>query len=372
MATSGTVSTVVFTNQKIVDHAMRRAGFVPQRVAGEALDVALDLLYTITSEYVNVGMPLWTQEYELLGIQPGSPDVSTPPGTVDILHAYWRIFNPWRGAATLSDTTSGTVLFAGQPNADVVIPGPNAYVEVNFTSQTEVDTIGILLGGNTEITTELEVLASNDGITFVSVQTLPSATYTPMQWTYFDLDPSLTYQYLRLRYNSADDWTLNQLNFLLANGQDIEAGPLSIDDYYNLPNKQFQTDQPLSCYTDRQVDTPVLKIWPTPNTTAFYNGTITALMRRYIQDPGTLTDTLEVPQRWMEAIIWRLASRLIIEIPDDWTGNISPITQIQLQIRQDRKVTIDTEAAKSEALAWGEERTRGPIRLMPSISPYTR
>lgn len=355
---------------------MRRAGFSPEKISGEGQIVARDLLLFLTSELINAGMPLWTQEFKLLGIQIGSPEVVTPIGTVDVLHCYWRILNPWRGQATLSDGNGGTILFAGQPNGDVTIQGPNPYVEVNFYSATEVDTVGVLLGGSSSITTALDVLGSSDGATYSVVQSLPSATYTPMNWTYFDLDPSVTYQYLRLRYNGAGPWVLNQLNYGLANGEDIEAGPLSIDDYYNLPNKQFQRDRAVSTYTDRQLNGPVLKLWPTPSTEAFYNGTISALMRRYIQDPGAFTNSLEVPQRWLEAIIWRLASRLVDEIlPDMMQGGNSANPYASISASQERQARItrcEQMAARSEQLAWGEERTHGPIRIYPVLSCYTK
>lgn len=367
MATSGTVATYGYDQQQVIDHAARRAGFLPQKIAGESQITARDTLFTLLSELVTAGMPLWTRTFGLVGIQIGSPEAAAAPGTLDILHCYWRILNPWRGQATLTDNSGGSVLFAGAPNADVSVPGPNPFVQVNFTSPTELDTIGVLLGGSTPITVALDVLGSNDGISFAVVQTLPSAVYVPGAWTYFDLDPSLTYQYIRLRYNATGPWLLNQLNFGLANGQDIEAGPLSIDDYYNLPNKQFQADRVVSAYTDRKLTVPVMKLWPTPSTTAFYNGTMSVLGRRYIQDPGAFSNSLEVPPRFLEAVIWRLASRLVDELPADARD-----PAISLQERMARTDRCEKMAARSEQLAWGEERTRGPIRLMPSIAPYTR
>ena len=377
--TSGNVAPITFDVQRIIEHGMRRAGFSPERISGEGMLVARNLLYSLTSELCNAGMPLWTQEFGLLGIQIGSPDVPTPVGTLEILHCYWRILNPYRGPDTLSGGGGDLLLFGGQPNTDVVVPGPsNPYVLVNFTSQTEVDTIGVLLGGSASITTALAVYGSNDGINYSLVQTLPSATYVPMQWTYFDLDPSISFQYVRLQYNNnnAGNWILNQLNFGLANGQDIEAGPLSIDDYYNLPNKLFRDDRSVSAYQVRGLNTPSLKLWPTPSTGAFYNGTISALMRRYIEDPGAFNDVLEVPQRWLEAIIWRLASRLVDEIiPDMMTGtnNSNPYASISAQQQLQARITrCETMAARSEQLAWGEERNRGPIRIFPNIGVYTK
>jgi hypothetical protein len=369
MATSGTVSATPFPIRKLVDHSLRRAGMWPQKCGSEIMSIAQALLYTVTSEWANVGFPLWTRQFFLRGIEIGSPEVTTPTGTVEILHAYWRILQPYRGAAMTTGLADASLLFGGQPNADVTIAGPGAGVFVNFTTITELDTVGVLLGGAVADTAVLEVQTSSDaGVTWTTVQTLPSATYTPGEWTYFDLDPFVSAQYVRLFNPTATPWVLNQLQFGLANGQDILIGPLNIDDYFNLPNKQFPGDQCISGYQDRQLNTPVLKLWPVPSTIAFYNGCISVLARRYIQDPGTLTNDLEVPQRWLEAIIWRLGSRLIDELPDSiYEGAGGPPPG---ESKDGRIQRCETMAARSETLAWGEERTRGPIRLMPNMRPY--
>lgn len=371
---SGTVSTYNVTNEKLIQHACRRAGLVPQDLGSEDLQVCLDLLFFLTSEWVSAGFPLWTRQFQLLPCLIGSPDVPTPIGTVEVLHSYWRIFNPYRGACVISTGGGNITLFGGQPNADVTIPGPNPSVYVNYATPTEVDTVGVLLGGSTPITAALRLDISLDGLTWTPFQTLPSATYTPSQWTYFDLNPTVTTQFLRIVYpTSSASWTLNQLQFAVANGQDIENGPLNIDDYYNLPNKQFRSDRPNSVYQDRQVAGPVLKIWPTLNTEAFYNGTVSVLMRRYIQDPGTLTNIMEMSQRWYEPMVWRLASRVIHEVPNPALRKADAATkQMLMADRAARIQTCDTQAARSEALVWSEERVRAPIKLMPNLSCYNR
>ncbi len=375
MATSGTVATYNFGVRKIIDHAARRAKIRPQRLGSEALQIAQDLLFLQLSEWAAVGFPLWTKQYSLLPITAGSGDAASPAGTVEVLNTYWRILMPWRGLAQDQNGNGVGVLFAGQPNPDVTILGPNPSVIVNFGSPGELDTIGVLLGGTVPITAALSVLTSPDGITYTPTAPLPSATYTPGQWTYFDLDPSLTAQFVMLQYPSAGPWVLNQLNFGLANGQDIPNGPLNIDDYYNLPNRSFQDDRVNSCYVDRTYQFPTLRLWPVPNISAFYNGTVTCLSRRYIQDPGKLTDTLEVPIRGYEAVVSRLATRMLKEIDDSMLTGSSDQSGIggylQLQQRQQLVQALEADATKAEAIFWAEERTRGPIRLQLNFGCYT-
>jgi hypothetical protein len=371
-STSGTVSQTPFPIRKIVDSAMRRAGYQPQKVTAEGIAIALDLLFSLTSEWANVGVPLWTRVFSLGSVTIGSPEVQAPDGTVDVLDAYWRILRPYRGSAVDTAAADVSDLFAGEAVDDVTIAAPNPGVIVNFGSATELDTVGVLLGTGAAITTALQVLTSDDGVTYSVAQTLPSATYSAGSWVYFDLNPTISAQYVQLRYAANAPWVLQQVNFGLANGQDITLGLLSIDDYYAQPNKLMQTSQPNSCFIDRAYPFPNIKLWPVPDTGAFYNGTVSLLTRRYIQDPGTMADNLEVPQRWNEAVIWRLGVKLIDELPNQMAGLPDQLTLLQMQDRGNRRQTCSTEAARSEALAWGEERTPGPIQIAPYIGCYTR
>ena len=369
--TSGTVAQYYFPGRKVIDHALRRAGKIPEQTGQEEVEICQDLLFSLLSEWISAGFPLWTREFMVLGPTIGSADVATPYGTVDIFHTYWRILNPYRGDATDTNGADQAVLFGGQPNSDVTITGANPGVIVNFGSATELDTVGVLFGTTSpSVTSALQLYTSPDGITYTLAQTLPSTTFLPGAWQYFDLDPSLMSQYVKIVYPITGSWIVNQLNFGLANGQDIEIGPLNIDDYYNLPNKQFQGDQSVSAYTDRQLNAPVIKLWPTPSTIGFYNGAVSALVRRYIQDPGTMTQNLELPPRALEACISRLATRLIRTLPD--STNSDQANYFTLMAKQQRIQLLDADATKAESLFWSEERTRAPLRIFPDLSPYTR
>jgi hypothetical protein len=376
LTTSGTVSTFVYDNQKILDHSFRRAGYKTEEITAEYIQIALEIIYTLTAEWINSGFPLWTQQFILLAATIGSPSVPTPNGTVDILTPFWRILNPWRGAATTTAGADASPLCAGQPNSDIVIAGPNAGVTVAFGGSMEVDCIGVLLGGAVPLTAALDLLVSTDGATFTVAQSLPSTIFTPGTWAYFDLDPSISASYLQIRRPGAGNLTLNQLNFGLAQSQDIPLGnhgpSLNIDDYFNLPDKHYQSGQPNSAYVVRQAATPLLKLWPVPNTAAFYNGTPAALVRRYIQDPGSMSNTMEVPQRWLEALQWQLAKGLMDELPQPKIDPSAGYSAIAIsQEMQQRYQRVQANMQRSTMLAWAEERTKGPLNLAPDISGYT-
>ena len=70
-----------------------------------------------------------------------------------------------------------------------------------------------------------------------------------------------------------------------------------------------------------------------------------------------LTDELEIPQRWYEAIVFMLSHRMSLELP-----NVD-VARIQY---------LEGQAEKYWLMAEQEERDKSPIYFAPNISVYTR
>ena len=392
--TSGTVLGNPFNQRKVLDHAFRRAGYSPQKVPGEWLELAQDLLFLQLSEYVNFGYPLWTRQELLLPCTVGSPNVPCPYGTVDVNKVYWRTMPTWSGATTLSTGEPAPTVTDLEPGPDVGIKPPNPGVIANFGGPTRVDSIGVLPGFSTGMlldgngnpildgtynpilalpnnyTACLEVVTSRDGFTWINEATLPSTTFRAGQWAWFDLAPSITAPYIQVVMPGTNAWIVNEVAFSLANSTQIEIGKQNIDEYYDLPDKFYHGTQPNQAFVDRQRDQPIVKIWPTLNQQGFYRGTIVALARRYIQDPGQLTNSLEIPARWFEGVVSRLGIRLMDELPDPGAGTQE--SYFGLMGKQQRRQNLEQAAAKGEAGMWSEERDRSGINIAPNISFYTR
>jgi hypothetical protein len=77
---------------------------------------------------------------------------------------------------------------------------------------------------------------------------------------------------------------------------------------------------------------------------------------RQIEDVGALTDELEIPQRWYEAVVFMLAHRMSLELP---------------QVPMDRVAYLERMATQYLYDAEQEERDRSPIYWAPNISVYT-
>jgi hypothetical protein len=221
---------------------------------------------------------------------------------------------------------------------------------VTFTTEIFVANVGIYW---TAAAVPIALERSDDGAIWTTIQT-ETPTATAGQWTWFDLDSSVAARYFRVRATSG---TLSFSQIYLANTPtEIPLARMNRDDYTNLPNKAFQNNRPLQYWFDRQVNNPIMHMWPVPNDAATVCQ-IVVWRQRYIMDVGTMTQDIEVPQRWLEAIVSGLAAKMALELAEV-DVNLIPI--------------LDQKAAIALNIAQMEERDNSPMMIAPNISPYTR
>jgi len=328
MAFSNTVSRTNFSTRKVIDSAFRRAKVQPQQITSEYIDVANDQLYLLLSNLANQGVPLWCIEKQIYPLYEGVGDITLDLGTVDVLNSNLRTLQEVTGTDTDTSTTH----------------------QVYFTTATAVSTVGILWGA-AGVPIALE--RSSDGSTWTTVQT-EVADGADGEWTWYDLDSSVAAEYFRVRATSGT-LTFDQI-YLGNTPTEIPLSRLNRDDYTNLPNKTFQNSRPLQYWFDRQVNQPVMHLWPVPNASATVYQ-IVLWRHRYIMDVGTMTQNIEVPQRWFEAIVSGLAAMLALEI---------------VEVSPEMIGVLDAKAAQAMAVAQAEERDNSPMMIQPNIGMYTK
>jgi len=99
-----------------------------------------------------------------------------------------------------------------------------------------------------------------------------------------------------------------------------------------------------------------MNVWPAPNAAAEHMQLI-VWRSRHIMDVGTLAQEIEVPQRWMEAIVSGLAARVALE---------TPVVDVSLLPMLENKASISLSAALSG------DNSGAPTFFQPTIGPYTR
>ena len=328
MAYSNTVSQTVFDTRRVIDNAVRRCKLTAQQITSEYIDIANDQLYLLLGNLANQGVPLWCIEKLIVPLYTGNGVIDLPTRIVDILNSNLRYLLEVSGTDTDTSTTH----------------------TVAFGSDTFVTTVGVLWS---QASVPIALERSDDLVTWTTVQEeTPEAVEG--EWSWYDLDTSVATGYFRVR---AVTGTLGFDQIYLGNTPtEIPLARLNRDDYTNLPNKSFQSNRPLQFWFNRSIPYPQMYLWPVPNDQAeVYQ--LTLWCHRYIMDVGTMTEQVEVPQRWYDALVSGLAAMLALELPDVDPGLI-PI--------------LDAKAAQSLATAQAEERDNSPITWAPNISMYTR
>lgn len=330
MAVSGTVSTTVFNTRKVIDHAYRRCRVPPEGISSEQIAFALDSLYLVLSALANRGLQLWCIESYLMPLYQAQGLITLPNGIVDILNTNLRTLGVVN--ENTNNTTSSTTY------------------TTSFPTDTQVTTVGIEWSG---ASTGYALETSTDGTTWLTVATQTNPSATAQQVTWVDIQGSLATPYFRVRATSG---TLNQTQVILANTpNEIPMARLNRDDYVNLPNKAFE-GRPLQFWVDRLLNAPVLYLWPVPSA-QFVTAQVVVWVKRYIMDVGTMTQEIEIPQRWYDAVVYILASRIAEETP-----TVDP----------QMIAILDQKAQRALLEAENEERDDSPIYLTPNIAVYTR
>tara|TARA_R110000868_G_scaffold91283_3_gene253240 strand:+ start:1169 stop:2161 length:993 start_codon:yes stop_codon:yes gene_type:complete len=330
VAVSGTVSTTVFNTRKVVDHAYRRCRIPPEGISSEQISFALDTLYLILSMLANRGLQLWCIQSYLMPLYQAQGLMTLPNGVVDILNTNLRTVEVLN--ATTTNTTTSTTY------------------QTIFSAATQVTTVGIEWSG---ASTSYALETSSDGAAWTTLETEANPNAVAGNVTWVDIQGSLATLYFRVR---ATTGTLNQTQVILANTpNEIPMARLNRDDYVNLPNKAFQ-GRPLQFWVDRLLNAPVLYLWPVPSA-QFVTAQVVVWVKRYIMDVGTMTQEIEIPQRWYDAIVYVLASRLAEETP-----TVDP----------QMIAILDQKAQRALLEAENEERDDSPIYLTPNIAVYTR
>jgi hypothetical protein len=84
--------------------------------------------------------------------------------------------------------------------------------------------------------------------------------------------------------------------------------------YYDQPNKTIASI-PVAFYYEPQLTTGTLYLWPTPSASTATDMTVELSYLRRIDDFDATNNDPDLPQEWLETIVWNLANRLEPEYP---------------------------------------------------------
>lgn len=113
------------------------------------------------------------------------------------------------------------------------------------------------------------------------------------------------------------------------NGIDVPMTMWSRQEYFDQPNKTASPSIPVNFYFDPKVDDGTLYLWPAPSSSTVSAGyTINYTYVRFMDTITATNQTVDLPQQWVEPIMWNGAKRLMTQYP------VNDPTLVQLILAQ--------------------------------------
>lgn len=113
--------------------------------------------------------------------------------------------------------------------------------------------------------------------------------------------------------------------------------------YTEQPNKAVQSI-PTSFYYDPQLTTGTLYLWPTPSAATASQMTVELTYLRRMDDFDASNNDPDLPQEWLQALVWNLASELEPEYPVNDPRLAAKIDGKAMMLKADLQA-FDTEPA---------------------------
>jgi hypothetical protein len=329
--TSGTVALSVVDITTLMEHAFRRCGKLPSTVSGEQQLAALESLFFLLTDLVNDGISLWCIQRSVIPLVPGVGVYTMPPGTSDVMSSLYRT------QVALTGTLISGASYVGLSFVVATLP-TNAQIKFSVASMPS-----------------LVVEYSQDNSTWVQATAFSKQQSTVATGSNIAVDVTSAPPALFWRVRDTSGAISAGATVVFSNTpSEIPMEPLNRDDYWNLPNKTIQGSRSLQYWYDKQIS-PQIWLWPVPSIA----DQVVVEVHRQIQDVGSLTNLLEVPQRWYEYVVSAWASKICLELP---AGEVPP----------GRLEYLDSKAEYHLNRAADGESDGAPIRLQPAIRGYTR
>lgn len=127
---------------------------------------------------------------------------------------------------------------------------------------------------------------------------------------------------------------------------DLTITRISVSTYATIPNK-LQQARPIQVWIERKTSIPTITVWPVPDDTQTYTFVYWRLKR--IDDAGNGVNTMDVPFRFIPAMVAGLAYYLAMKVPGG----------------ADRLGVLKQQYDEAWQLASDEDREKASVRFVP-------
>jgi hypothetical protein len=350
MTTSNSVAPVSYPVMDLIEMSVRRCGQLPGRLSAEEVSDIKNELQMMLNSMIQEGTLLWTIDKQIYGLNLNQNLLQFSQDTIDLENVLYRFNNlPSGGLPASSAGGTAANAFDQSLTTACVQTAPDGNISYNFLTMTTIVTVGLLANATGDLNPVYEY--SLDGTTWVeSVPAAGVSTFTVGQWYWQDVSAPQAAQYYRVRETSGGTLNVTELVFGTSCNE-IIISRLNKDDYQNLPYKN-QIGRPLQYWFDRQI-IPQAWIWPASQ---YSFNSLVVWRRRVLQNVGNFSNTIEMPPRALDTVLYSLAARIIYILPG---ADLS------------RAPILEAKATEARQLMWTNERDHSDFFLGYQISGYT-
>ncbi len=330
MATSNTYQFGDSSFDTLLRTVFQLCGILPSEVDGWKAQLALQSANLILSDWANRGNNLWLSQTLMMPIIPGQQTYLLPKQVTYVKELQ---------AVQLQEVT-GTAI-SGSAYKGVDFGTPSSITYASFTSS---------VNGITPLALDLKyTLSAVDRSAYSAPWTPSTVEYVKDLPVFFVPTAPITAEsYKFVNTSGSVNISACDVTFYTQKNSRLLVS-LSENDYYAIPQPNQQPSSISSYYLDRQIQ-PTINLWPVPDAT--YDAFVMKCMTT-AQDAGSLVNQGQIPQRFLRAFTYELA------------------TELALQFALDKYQILRMEADKLFDRAANEDRERVPLRIMPNFMSYT-
>lgn len=310
MPSSGTYNFSASESKLLIEDAYRLVGITPNLLTNDQLLSAQVSCNFILSHWLNKDLNLWTVKQDMLALVPNQATYDLPEATSDVLEACIRTSTRNLGGTPYSSSGTAIYAFDGNPATACTESAPDGYIGYTWGAGNQYTITMVGVQSNDSLSYDLIFESSNDGTNWTIVSS-PEAQVFPLgELVWFVVDTPIAGTYFQVREINGATLNIQELYF---NTQvtDYTISRASRSEYVSYPNKN-QAGRPTLFWIDRKVN-PKITLWPVPNAT--YNNLYYTRIQ-FIQDVGTLRDSIEIPSRFLNPLRLDLAANLEMKKPN--------------------------------------------------------
>lgn len=342
--TSGKYTFQVIEVELIIREAYERIGILGEFVEAQKLNAARTSINFILLEWMNKSVNLWTLQSAYLPLITNQGQYIFDNIVGDIIQANLRTSTrQLNGTPAASNGGNAANAFDDNQNTSCNA-GANGNISYDYGAGNtqQINFVGIQSFTNTSYT--LKIQTSPDNSTWENLYEIPAQTFPEKTVLWFDIPTPINARAYRILETGGATLNISELYFN-NNVLDMPISSVSRYEYYTYPNKKLQ-GRPTIYYLDSQIN-PVFNIWPVPSSQ--YN-CIQYTYKKMMQDVGLFTNSLQIPQRFYQAMVWGVAYHMALK----YTPQMASMMQ--------------GEYEKSFALAASEDAEIIPMRIYADYS----